>query len=58
MKKYIIPVCVLVLCACDNKSGSRDRVDMPYVAENGVITVPDGSPILANVETQDRKSVV
>ena len=52
MKKYIIPVCVLVLCACGSNSGGSDRVDTPFVAENGVITVPDGSPIAPNIETQ------
>ena len=49
MKKLIIPVCLLVLCACGNNSGNQEKANIPSI-ENGVITIPDGSPILPNIE--------
>ena len=52
MKKIIIPVCLLMLCACGNKSGNQEITNAPYTIENGIITVPDNSPILTNLTTQ------
>ena len=51
MKKLIIPVCLLILCACGNKSGNQDNANTPTI-ENGVITIPEDSPILTGITTQ------
>ena len=52
MKKIIIPVCLLVLCACRNNSGNQEKTNTPYSIENGIITVPEGSPILTSIQTK------
>ena len=52
MKKIIIPACLLVLYSCGSNSGSQEEANSSYTIENGIITVPDGSPILTNIETQ------
>ena len=52
MKKLIIPVCLLMLYACGSKTGNQEKINIPYTIENGIIIVPDGFPILTNIETQ------
>jgi len=42
---------MLVLYACGNNSANQDKVNMPSI-ENGVITIPEGSPILGGITTQ------
>ena len=52
MKKIIISACLLVLYSCGNNSGNQAETNSSYIIENGIIIVPDGSPILTNIETQ------
>jgi len=43
---------MLVLYACGSNSDNLQKANTPYTVENGLITIPDGSPILANIKTQ------
>ena len=56
MKKIIIPVCIAMLYACGNNSVNQDKTNMPSI-ENGVITIPDDSPIFSNIKTQTANAV-
>ena len=51
MKKIIIPLFLLVLYACGNNPENRNNANVPTI-ENGVITIPDDSPVLAGITTQ------
>ena len=42
---------MLVLYACGNNSGNQDKANVPSI-ENGVITIPEGSPVLNGITTQ------
>ena len=42
---------MLILYACGNNSGNQDKANVPSI-ENGVITIPDDSPILTGITTQ------
>ena len=52
MKKIILPLCLFILSACGNNSGSPEKADVPYVVENKIVVVPDGSPILSNIKIE------
>ena len=42
---------MLVLYACGNNSANQDKTNMPSI-ENGVITIPEVSPVLTSITTQ------
>ena len=43
---------MLMLYACGSNSDNQETTNTSYIIENGIITLPDNSPILANIETQ------
>jgi RND family efflux transporter, MFP subunit len=55
MKKMIILAGLFVLCACANRSQNQENTNMPYMAEDGSIIIPEGSPILSSIQTQGIK---
>jgi cobalt-zinc-cadmium efflux system membrane fusion protein len=52
MKKTIIYLCLLSLCACGNRSGNDDTGNKPFAIEGNQITVADNSPVLQNIKIQ------
>jgi len=52
MKKLILPLCLILLYACGNNSGSDEKASVPYMVENGVVVVPDNSPILSSIKIE------
>ena len=43
---------MLLLYACGNNSGNQETTNTSYTVENGMVMVPDDSPILSNIKTQ------
>ena len=52
MNKLIIAACVLMLYSCGNNFDSHEKTNTSYVVENETITIPDGSPVLSNLNIQ------
>ncbi|GHV56389.1 cation efflux system protein [Bacteroidia bacterium] len=52
MKKIIIPICVLVLSACGNRSGNDNTSNTSFTVEGNRITVPENSPVLQQIKIQ------
>jgi cobalt-zinc-cadmium efflux system membrane fusion protein len=50
MKNIIIPLCLLVLSGCGNRSGNDDAGGKQFIVEGNQITVPEDAPVLHNIK--------